>query len=147
MIQATKLSRCGLVQFHNTSHDRATAGNESQYFAVTRPTRETARDNLGRFPSNTAFQECHHTASAIFSLGDLVRLTVESPHEGYLYVIDRETYGDGSLGEPMLIFLTARTRDRANRVSAGRLIDIPSWTDRAPYFCYPPNTPTIRVNS
>ena len=73
-------------------------------------------------------------AEHLFNLGDLIRLTVESPHDGYLYVIDRESYGDGSLGEPMLIFPTARTRDGDNRVSAGYLIDIPSWTDRVPYF-------------
>ena len=73
-------------------------------------------------------------AEHLFNLGDLVRLTVESPDDGYLYVIDRESYGDGSLGEPMLIFPTARTRDGDNRVSAGYLIDIPSWTDRVPYF-------------
>ncbi|HZG54416.1 MAG TPA: hypothetical protein VEZ40_20110 [Pyrinomonadaceae bacterium] len=69
-----------------------------------------------------------------FVLGDLVRLTVESPRSGYLYVIDRELHADGSLGDPMLIFPTKRTRDGDNRVEAGRLIDIPSWADRTPFF-------------
>jgi hypothetical protein len=70
----------------------------------------------------------------VFALGDLVRITVESPRDGVLYVVDREIYKDGSLGDAMLIFPTARTRSGDNRVSAGYLIDIPSWTDRIPYF-------------
>lgn len=73
-------------------------------------------------------------AEHVFGLGDSVRLTVESPQSGYLYVFDRERYEDGSLGEAMLIFPTARTRGGDNRVSAGYLIDIPAWTDNVPYF-------------
>jgi hypothetical protein len=58
--------------------------------------------------------------------GQRVRFSIESlSRTGYLYVIDREQYADGSLGEPKLIFPTQRTRD-ANYVKPGRLIYIPS---------------------
>jgi len=58
--------------------------------------------------------------------GQRVRLSIESlSRAGYLYVIDREQYADGSLGEPILIFPTQKTRD-ANYVKPGRLIYIPS---------------------
>src|SRR5215217_2548896 len=58
--------------------------------------------------------------------GQRVRLSIESlARAGYLYVIDREQYADGSLGEPVLIFPTQKTRD-ANYVKPGRLIYIPS---------------------
>ncbi len=58
--------------------------------------------------------------------GQRVRFSIESlSRAGYLYVIDREQYADGSLGEPVLIFPTQRTRD-ANYVKPGRLIYIPS---------------------
>ncbi|HEY3103945.1 MAG TPA: hypothetical protein VGJ69_10145 [Pyrinomonadaceae bacterium] len=58
--------------------------------------------------------------------GQRVRLSIESlSRAGYLYVIDREQYADGSLGEPVLIFPTQKTRD-ANYVKPGRLIYIPS---------------------
>ena len=61
-------------------------------------------------------------------VGQKVRLSIESlSRAGYLYVIDREQYADGTLGNPKLIFPTQRTRD-ANRVKAGRLIYIPSAT-------------------
>ena len=70
----------------------------------------------------------------LFSLNDKVRLTVESPLSGYLYVVDREVYEDGSLGEAVLIFPTEKTRGGNNRVGAGELIDIPSAEDRTPYF-------------
>jgi len=58
--------------------------------------------------------------------GQRVRLSVESlTRTGYLYVIDREQYADGTLGEPVLIFPTQKTRD-ANYVKPGRLVYLPS---------------------
>lgn len=58
--------------------------------------------------------------------GQKVRLSIESlSRPGYLYVIDREQYADGTLGDPVLIFPTQKSRD-ANYVKAGRLIYIPS---------------------
>ena len=60
------------------------------------------------------------------STGQWVRLSIESlTRSGYLYVVDREQYGDGTLGEPALIFPTQKTRDQ-NYVKAGRVIDIPA---------------------
>jgi hypothetical protein len=66
--------------------------------------------------------------------GDRVRLTIESPETGYLYVIDRERYTSGERGQPYLIFPTTRTRNGDNRVSAGKLIDIPAQDDRPNFF-------------
>ena len=66
--------------------------------------------------------------------GDLVRLTIEAPKEGYLYVIDREQYSDNSLSEPYLIFPVRRIRGGDNTVKAGRIIEIPDQTDNPPYF-------------
>jgi hypothetical protein len=58
--------------------------------------------------------------------GQKVRFSIESlTRSGYLYVIDRELYADGTLGDPMLIFPTQKTRD-ANFVKSGRLTYIPS---------------------
>jgi hypothetical protein len=65
-----------------------------------------------------------------FALGQQVRLSIESlSRSGYLYVIDREEYSDGSLGEPILIFPTKRTV-AVNYVKAGRLVYIPSAMGR-----------------
>jgi len=59
--------------------------------------------------------------------GQRVRLSVESlSRNGYLYVINREEYADGSLGEPRLIFPTKRTAEGGNRVKAGKMIFIPA---------------------
>ena len=68
------------------------------------------------------------------SVGEHVRISVESPREGYLYVIDRERYADGTTGTPLVIFPTSHTRNGDNRLTSGRLVDIPSQTDRPPYF-------------
>jgi hypothetical protein len=67
-------------------------------------------------------------------VGERVRLSIESPQTGYLYVVDREQYADGTLGEPYLIFPTTRTRGGDNQVTAGRLIEIPGQEDRPNYF-------------
>lgn len=72
-------------------------------------------------------------------VGDRVRLSIESPRAGYLYVVDRETYGDGTVGPPYLVFPTSRTRGGDNRVAGGRLVDIPAQDDRPPYFTVKPS--------
>src|SRR5437764_1140842 len=66
--------------------------------------------------------------------GDRVRLSIESPDAGFLYVIDRERYASGERGAPWLIFPTSRTHGGDNRVSAGKLIDIPAQDDRPNFF-------------
>jgi hypothetical protein len=70
--------------------------------------------------------------------GDRVRVSIESPETGYLYVIDRERYPSGERGEPWLIFPTTRTRSGDNRVSAGKLIDIPGQSDQPNFFTLRP---------
>ncbi len=69
-----------------------------------------------------------------FKEGQKVRLSIESPRTGYLYVIDREQYADGTYSDPYLIFPTLKTRSGDNAVTAGRLIEIPDQDDRPPYF-------------
>jgi hypothetical protein len=61
-----------------------------------------------------------------FAAGDRVRLGIESPRNGYLYVIDREQYADGSSSDPYLIFPTLRNRNGDNSVSAGKVIELPA---------------------
>jgi hypothetical protein len=77
-------------------------------------------------------------ADTPLKVGDRVRITVESPRPGFLYIIDREQYADGSFGEPMLIFPTLRTRGGDNRVAPGKLIDIPAQEDQYSYFTAQP---------
>jgi hypothetical protein len=67
-------------------------------------------------------------------LGDKLRLTVEVPRSGFLYVIDREQYRNGKIGDPLLIFPTKRTNGGNNRVSPGWLVEIPSRDDNPPFF-------------
>lgn len=69
-----------------------------------------------------------------FSVGDHVRLSIEGLHPGYLYVVDREEYRGGSLGDPLLIFPTTRLRGGDPRILPGRLFDIPAQLDKPPYF-------------
>lgn len=78
-------------------------------------------------------------ADTKLTAGTRVRLSVEAARAGYLYVIDREQYADGSLGEPYLIFPTTRTNAGNNEVKAGRIIEIPTQDDRPPFFTLKPS--------
>lgn len=64
-------------------------------------------------------------ADTVFASGERVRLGIESPRDGYLYVIDREQYTDGTFSDPYLIFPSLLNRDGANSVTAGKLIELP----------------------
>lgn len=79
-------------------------------------------------------------AEAVVTAGERIRITVESPDAGYLYVINRERYTDGTAGDSFLIFPTLRTRGGHNRVEAGRLIEVPAQNDRPPYFHMEPSS-------
>jgi len=65
-------------------------------------------------------------ADTALQVGQKVRLSIESARTGFLYVVDRERYADGSFGDAELIFPTLRTHNGDNRVQAGRVIDIPA---------------------
>jgi hypothetical protein len=65
--------------------------------------------------------------------GQMVRLSIEVPRTGYLYVIDREQYADGTLSDPYLIFpLNPESED--HKVTAGRVIELPNQADEQAYF-------------
>jgi len=106
-----------------------------------RPSRDT--DQGGRVLVLDGLKQTQYTPERIeadtpLNVGDRVRITVESPRQGFLYIIDREQYQDGSFGEPMLIFPTLRTRGGDNRVMPGRLIDIPAQEDQYSFFTAAP---------
>jgi hypothetical protein len=75
-------------------------------------------------------------ADTAFDPEQRVRLGIEAPREksGYLYVIDREVYADGTMSAPYLIFPSQRTPEGGNRVEAGKLVYVPAPGDPVPYF-------------
>lgn len=106
-----------------------------------RPSRES--DEGGRVLVLDGLKQSPYTperieASTPLTVGDRVRITIESPRPGFLYIVDREQYVDGSFGEPMLIFPTLKTRGGDNRVMPGKLIDIPAQEDQYSYFTAQP---------
>jgi len=66
--------------------------------------------------------------------GQKARISIEAARNGYLYVLDRDEYADGTHSDSYLIFPTLRTRAGDNRVSAGTVIEIPSADDTPPCF-------------
>ena len=71
-----------------------------------------------------------------FRNGELLWLGIEVPRtdDCFVYVLDREQYANGSLGDPYLIFPTPTTPDGANMASAGRIVYVPAPGDPLPYF-------------
>jgi hypothetical protein len=64
--------------------------------------------------------------SAPLSTGERVRLGLESlSHDGFVYVIDREQYADGTFGEPYLIFPTKNIHNGSNYARPGLQIQLP----------------------
>ena len=80
-------------------------------------------------------------ADAKLAAGARVRISVEAARAGYLYVIDREQYADGTLGEPYLIFPTTRTNAGNNEAKPGRVVEIPDQEDQPPFFTLQPSRP------
>ncbi|HEV3201563.1 MAG TPA: hypothetical protein VGZ73_26870 [Bryobacteraceae bacterium] len=66
---------------------------------------------------------------SVLTAGDHFRLTVEAPANGYLYVIDREQYQDGTTSAPYPIYPNYQTRSGDNVLAPGRLIEIPDQRD------------------
>ena len=94
---------------------------------VTDQTKELVEEDDGQKVEWTLERMAEGTA---LSPGQRVRLSFESlSRTGFLYVIDREEYADGSFGDPILIFPTQKSMDN-DRVEPGRLTYIPSATGR-----------------
>lgn len=65
-------------------------------------------------------------SSLPLALGDSVRIGIESlTHAGYLYIIDREKYSDGTYGPPTLLYPTLRYRGGDNYVRPGDVTFLP----------------------
>lgn len=68
----------------------------------------------------------------VFNFADKVRIAVESSVEGYLYIVDRETNADGTVGTAYPIF--PETPDENNKVGPGLLFDIPYALESNPWL-------------
>jgi hypothetical protein len=76
--------------------------------------------------------------NTVLAKGEKVRLSIEAARDGYLYVINREQYADGTTGEPYLIYPTSRLTGGDNRTTIGRVFSIPAHADQPPYFTLTP---------
>jgi len=104
---------------------------------------ESDEEDAPTFPVKINNQTENWTAERVgsttkFQKGDRVRFTIESSRSGFLYIVNREFYADGTSAEADLIFPTLRTRGGDNRVTAGSLIEIPASSDSVSYFTVKP---------
>lgn len=101
-----------------------------------RPTQSDSGERIIVHDDNATSEWLPERISATTRLaqGDRLRISIEAVRAGYVYIIDREQYADGSLGDPYLIFPTTRTGGGDNQVAIGRLLEIPAQEDSPPFF-------------
>lgn len=100
-----------------------------------RPSKDTdeARILVTKGSRKTAFTPERVESTTAFVEGQMLRLGIEVPRSGYLYIIDREEYSNGAQSEPFLIFpLNPSGSD--HRVTAGQIIEVPNQGDPEAYF-------------
>ncbi|MBI4851682.1 MAG: hypothetical protein HY819_07795 [Acidobacteria bacterium] len=61
--------------------------------------------------------------------GDIIRLAIEVPTEGYVYIISQELYINGKYSDPYLVFPSRRDLGKTDRISSGKLLFLPSDED------------------
>ncbi len=98
------------------------------------PRRTDSGERLIVHDDNTEWLPERISATTRLGQGDRIRISVEAVRAGFVYIIDREQYADGTLGEPYLIFPTKRLGGGDNEVAIGRLLDIPAQDDSPPFF-------------
>ncbi|HSS20366.1 MAG TPA: DUF4384 domain-containing protein [Pyrinomonadaceae bacterium] len=106
---------------------RPLEGNESGTRMLVREKGKSSEWVPERVEADTTFRE-----------GDHVRLSIESPRAGYLYVVDRDLFRDGTTGDAMLIYPWLGSD---NQMQPGTLIDIPAQEDTPSYFTTRPTAP------
>jgi hypothetical protein len=105
-----------------------------------RPKNDDEDDDAPTFRVKVNNQDVFWTAERVssttkFRKGDRVRFTIESSRSGYIYIVNREFYADGTQGQAKIIFPTLKTRNNGeNRVTAGSLIEIPGSEVQYSYF-------------
>jgi hypothetical protein len=100
-----------------------------------RPSKDTdeARILVTKGSRKTAFTPERVESTTAFVEGQMLRLGIEVPRSGYLYIIDREEYSNGAQSEPFLIFPLNPTGSD-HRVTAGQVIEVPNQGDPEAYF-------------
>lgn len=83
-------------------------------------------------PAPVEYGQERLSPGAPLNVGDRIRLGLEVARDGFLYVVDRERYSDGTYGAPQLIFPAGNIRGADNRVRPGMLVEIPGQGDRIP---------------
>lgn len=119
----SKTAELGVTFWKLRPLDSAEAGDEDIALFPVRVANKTEKWAAARVSSKT-----------IFKKGDRVRFTIEPSLNGYIYIVNRELYADGSSGQANMIFPTLRSRGGDNRVEAGSLIEIPASDSAVPYF-------------
>lgn len=107
---------------------------------------DTARILVARKGKKSNYTPERVEANTAFMSGQMLRLSIEIPRTGYVYVIDREQYEDNSMSEPYLIYPIDPSKDD-NHVEKGRVIEIPNGTDE-PFFEVQPlktDNPKVQV--
>jgi hypothetical protein len=115
----------------HTSRDKTGPVDELRLRVLRYKTRDPLPAGAKVFTHDTNWEAV--APSTPFRPNEIVRFAVRSPSDGYLYVIDRERYADGTMSTPHLVFPSA-TMQVDNRVTQGQPLEFPAATDDPPYL-------------
>jgi hypothetical protein len=64
-----------------------------------------------------------------FADGDQMRIGIEASFEAYVYIVNRERYGDGVYSEPYLVFPSKKDVGTDDKLYPGRIVMVPKDPD------------------
>jgi hypothetical protein len=93
---------------------------------VQEKTRIAVRKNGKETEQEVVLTPKRASSDMVFQDGNILRFSLESPFEGYVYIINREKYGDNDYSDPYLIYPSKRDVGVADKGRPDQTLFIPN---------------------
>lgn len=93
---------------------------------VQEKTRIAIRKNGKETDKDVVLTPRRASSDTLFQDGNILRFSLEAPFEGYVYIINREKYGENDYSEPYLIFPSKQDVGKADKGSPKQTLYIPN---------------------
>lgn len=108
----------------------ADANDDSQVAEVaTRITKVKSGNKIKENAQSIKVVPRRASSNTQFSNGDWLRISLDLPVNGHIYIFNREKYIDGTLGVPYLIFPREEDRGKSDKATIGKLLFLPNEPD------------------
>ncbi|GEM_PF-1791323 len=93
---------------------------------VQEKTRIAVRKNGREIEKEVVLTPRRASSGTLFEDGNIMRFSLETPFEGYVYIVNREKYGDHDYSEPYLIFPSKQDVGKSDKGSPDKTLFIPN---------------------